>query len=83
MLINPFENDMEVTSELRANEHIPILFTEGGMLIDVKLQLSNAKSPMLVTEDGIFMEVRLVTQNAKFPMLVTESGIVTISSIVS
>ena len=52
-----------------------MLFTQLGMLIEVRPQHENANSPMLVTLLGMLMEVRLEQpENASTPMLFTLLG---------
>ena len=52
---------------------MPILVTEFGIVIDVKLtQPLKAKPPILVTEFGIVIDVKLMqSSKAEFPTLVT------------
>jgi hypothetical protein len=61
-----------------ANALEPMLVTEDGMVIEVKVLTDwNADAPMLVTEDGMVIEVKVLTDwNADTPMLVTKEGIV-------
>ena len=55
----------------------PILVTELGMVMDVKLlQLWKQPLPKLVTELGMVMEVKLLqSSKQELPKLVTELGI--------
>ena len=57
---------------------VPIVRTEFGIVIDVKLeQLWNAATPIVVTEFGIVIDVKLLQfWNTDIPILVTKLPIV-------
>ena len=55
-----------------------MLFTDAGIVIEVRLHPKNAHSSILVTEPGIIIEVSpLHKLNAWNPIWVTELGIIT------
>ena len=59
VVIVPYTHTVTL-SEIPENVFVPMLVTDPGILIIVKLeQLWKAKSPMVVTESGMVIEVKL------------------------
>ena len=74
MIVTEFPvNVIDVKLIQKRNAPTPILVTESGIVIDVKLELRNASSPILVTELGIVIDVKLEQLRNALPLiLVTE-----------
>ena len=67
---------MDVRETQNSKQLFPKLITEGGILIDVRVEYAKHFSPKLVTEGGMLTDVREVQLIKHLsPKLVTEEGI--------